>query len=466
MNLETRQLERPDDLIVAFRTHLWNDDIAFLARRLRDASAGTRFVILADETNGVLETSPFEKIAHYSDFASFGLPNYPRRSVLWYNADYPLYVLRAHFPKAEYFAMVEYDVSMNVDFGALMRHAQSNGIDFVAHKIAAAPPSWFWHKTIAPHFLAPMKALIASMIISSRAIDALLTRRRTLLAAKVPEIEADWPYCEGFIPSVIAEFPDFRMDDIGHHAELPFYDWTNPVHMKSPEANAPGTISHPVLGGMHFIDRRLAYDKPEAIFDPDSMLNRQLSFYDPVDFIGPLTRLVKSKRSFELLERFRAVAERNSWPTDGISINLAYAKPATQSSTCEWSRFREPDVDAIGANNGNINGGFGFHTAFELNPWWQVDLEQDFAITKVVVFNRLGLTGRCTRMSVSSSDDGENWLIRGAKLDDVHFGGADGNPYVFFFEVPFVARFIRISMIGEGFLHLDEVEVYGDRIGS
>ena len=49
------------------------------------------------------------------------------------------------------------------------------------------------------------------------------------------------------------------------------------------------------------------------------------------------------------------------------------------------------------------------------------------------------------------------------KLDADLFGGADGKPYVFDFEPPFNARFLRITLIGHNFLHLDEVEVYGGR---
>ena len=37
-------------------------------------------------------------------------------------------------------------------------------------------------------------------------------------------------------------------------------------------------------------------------------------------------------------------------------------------------------------------------------------------------------------------------------------------PYSFTFADPFTARFIRITMIGTGFLHLDEIEVYGDSV--
>ncbi|MGZ5436924.1 MAG: hypothetical protein ACXW3F_12775, partial [Pyrinomonadaceae bacterium] len=56
-------------------------------------------------------------------------------------------------------------------------------------------------------------------------------------------------------------------------------------------------------------------------------------------------------------------------PTTG-SPNLALTRPARQSSTSQWS---QPN-DAKGAVDGNVSGGFGFHTESQQNPWWQVDL--------------------------------------------------------------------------------------------
>jgi hypothetical protein len=142
--------------------------------------------------------------------------------------------------------------------------------------------------------------------------------------------------------------------------------------------------------------------------------------------------------------------------------NLALRKPALVSAVSAWSASQDPAVEAAGGNNGQITGACGFHTPLQREPWWQVDLGRIYAIRAVVVFNRLDFAERCIRMRVSSSPDGANWTIRGAKLDGALFGGADGNPYTFTFSPPFQARLVRITLIGEGMLHLDEIEVYGD----
>ena len=141
--------------------------------------------------------------------------------------------------------------------------------------------------------------------------------------------------------------------------------------------------------------------------------------------------------------------------------NLALHKPALMSSLWEGEVQRDIATAAAGGNDGRITGGCGFHTAYESDPWWQVDLGAPHAVQRVVVYNRMDLPERCTRMGVYASTDGESWTLQAAKLDAALFGGADGNPYVFNFSPPFAARYVRIGMIGEGFLHLDEVEVFG-----
>jgi len=126
-------------------------------------------------------------------------------------------------------------------------------------------------------------------------------------------------------------------------------------------------------------------------------------------------------------------------------------------------RSGTPEADAGGANKGQITGEAGFHTEFEPDPWWQVDLGGEEAVERVVVYNRMEFRERCIKMSVFGSADGVDWTLCGTKLDGDLFGYVDGWLYVFRVSSPFSARFVRLGMIREGFLHLDEVEVYGAR---
>jgi len=140
--------------------------------------------------------------------------------------------------------------------------------------------------------------------------------------------------------------------------------------------------------------------------------------------------------------------------------NIALGKPALMSSIWEGEAERDTAKAASGGNNGRITGEYGFHTAFEQDPWWQVDLGGRHAVRSVVLYNRLTHKECCVKLCVYGSEDGKHWSAQAVKLDDAEFGGADGNPYSFNFTPPFTTRFVRISLIGEGFLHLDEIEVF------
>jgi len=451
-------------LVVAFRTHIWSREVAEMAQRLAAAAQGVDFVILADETLAPLDTAPFEKLAHNDDFSDLGLPNFPPSSRLWYNADYPLYRLRQAFPAASHYAMVEFDVAVNIDLTALMRHAQTGGIDLIAHNIREAPPDWMWGKTAIAHFARPMQSFFPLLIISARGINHLFKRRLEIRRRGEPAAHEDWPFCETFVPSAIAELPDARMEGLDAHAGLAFYRSIFPLHLDEPDALRPGTISHPVLGSAAFAERWLKYQNAEDVFDPNSTLRRQLALCAPEDFVVSLLRRLRARAAPPGEARIAALAGELGWPAELVAPNRALNRPATQSSVSEWSRHKAPEADARGANNGEITGGAGFHTAFEDSPWWQVDLGAEFAVERVVVYNRMDHRARCTRFSVSGSADGDAWTLHGAKLDDALFGGLDGNPYVFRFSPAFTARFIRLTMIGEDFLHLDEIEIYGEPV--
>ena len=123
--------------------------------------------------------------------------------------------------------------------------------------------------------------------------------------------------------------------------------------------------------------------------------------------------------------------------------------------------------DARGACDGVKDGKYGFHTAQEPNPWWQVDLGEVVPITRVVVFNRLdyapGLHNN-DNLRLLTSEDGKQWNLR-LENKGKHFGGVSGGPprVVGFKENEVPARFVRLQIPSAApiFFHLDEVEVYG-----
>ena len=84
-----------------------------------------------------------------------------------------------------------------------------------------------------------------------------------------------------------------------------------------------------------------------------------------------------------------------------------------------------PSHDAAGGCDGVVDGGFGFHTARELQPWWQVDLGAAQDIARVVVYNRCNTAAeRAREISILTSSDGHEWTRRYASrlTGNVHEG--------------------------------------------
>ncbi|MCY2995572.1 MAG: discoidin domain-containing protein [Planctomycetota bacterium] len=117
-------------------------------------------------------------------------------------------------------------------------------------------------------------------------------------------------------------------------------------------------------------------------------------------------------------------------------------------------------ADAIGGVDGVKNGQWGFHTSQDAKPWWQVDLGEISALERVLVYNACHVPDRTARLKVLLSADGQSWREVYAHDGTVFRGTPDNKPLA----VPLrgePARFLRIELPGPTWLHLDEVEVYG-----
>jgi FkbM family methyltransferase len=143
--------------------------------------------------------------------------------------------------------------------------------------------------------------------------------------------------------------------------------------------------------------------------------------------------------------------------------NLALRRPATQSSVSRWSKFQKPEADAAGANNGNIDGQPGFHTAYEPHPWWQVDLQSLCVVSAVRIFNRQVCAYRMRRFRLLASLDGSHWLLLHRKSDDTDFGVKNLEPYTIPLPPDTAARYLRIQLDGEDVMHFCECEVVGEK---
>jgi hypothetical protein len=137
------------------------------------------------------------------------------------------------------------------------------------------------------------------------------------------------------------------------------------------------------------------------------------------------------------------------------TINVALHRPATQSSVSQWSQPNESSR----AVNGQRTGSFAFHTLAENSPWWKVDLEREFPLDAIVIWNREGeFADRARTIQIHVSIDDTEWLLVHTGL--IHFGGVrDERPLIHLLGGKVRARYVRISLEEPTPLHLDEVEV-------
>lgn len=146
---------------------------------------------------------------------------------------------------------------------------------------------------------------------------------------------------------------------------------------------------------------------------------------------------------------------------------LLEAQLHTESRHAENLSTRE---DAAGGCDGVTNGRWGFHTSEQENPWWQVDLGEVLPLAEVRVWNRSDseeAAKRASHFRVLISNDGQDWRQVYQHDGTIFYGYhmPDRSPLVV--KLPNAgARFVRVQLPDRTILHLDEVEVIGQRGGN
>lgn len=151
----------------------------------------------------------------------------------------------------------------------------------------------------------------------------------------------------------------------------------------------------------------------------------------------------------------------NQVPPPVVGQLISQGKPCIQSSLSEWSIGHDIQSDAQNAVNGVINGIAKFHTAQEDHPWWQIDLENEYHITEIVIYNLVSnLRDRCKNIKIEFSQDGHIFNFLMEKTDNKPLGNFLNTP--FSIKTDFTARFVRIILMERNFFHLDQVQIYGN----
>ena len=149
---------------------------------------------------------------------------------------------------------------------------------------------------------------------------------------------------------------------------------------------------------------------------------------------------------------------------------LCIASGYEQQVTADWllqEKYTfDPDrdittqLDAAGACDGVIDGGWAFHTAIENAPWWQVDLGRSCKLDKVRIWNRTdAFPQRANKLSIRLSNDNKIWKSVYTHDGTTFLGQPDNKPLTVSMHGQ-QARYVRIQLPGRSYLHLDEVEIF------
>ena len=141
-------------------------------------------------------------------------------------------------------------------------------------------------------------------------------------------------------------------------------------------------------------------------------------------------------------------------------VNLAKNKPTQQKSKAYGGKSKKA-VD--GNKDGDYKNGSVTHTKFEIQPWWEVDLEQVAEIDNVVLWNRSDCCKH--RLNYFFVIVSEEPIKSGHLYDALKQPGVEYFYHEGFVEESIVipiqkqGRYVRVQLAGFGFLSLAEVEV-------
>lgn len=149
-------------------------------------------------------------------------------------------------------------------------------------------------------------------------------------------------------------------------------------------------------------------------------------------------------------------------------MNVALDGTASQSSTLTWEGVTGYASNAIDGNttpnwdfSSDTNNSISHTTNSEDMAWWQVELDQTYAIEELDIWNRAEYGSRLDDFNISIIDSGTSSTVW-SSLNNTTFSGTlhvDLGSSV-------VGDTVRIQLNGTNYLHLAEVEVWGTSIAT
>lgn len=226
-----------------------------LARVTASAPSGHVYLML-DQTAGSIGpiTSGREIRYKEADLISLGFAPHAEGSILWYNADYPLYYFQHLHPEYDFVVMIEYDAVPQVDLDDMVQACRDGQLDCVAQPIRKALESYWWTNSMLHfyHYDQIQPFLICFAVFSSNAIRHLAACR--ISHGKRDDVidETSWPIGEAFVGTELT-LRHFRVRELSTFGAISRYDWWPPTHECELSDIAGNAFFHPVLVGRRYV---------------------------------------------------------------------------------------------------------------------------------------------------------------------------------------------------------------------
>lgn len=198
-------------------------------------------------------------LIYEQDYLELNLPNYVMYNrcsefgkVLWYNADYPFYVIRDRYPSYKFYWQLEYDIYFNSEnynnfFSYYVECSQE-----LLYNYGRSNSSWAWdgHVDWLYDTNSRMMSFFPLSRLSGDAIDYLY-KRRLQTGIEFSKFSSDYnsdkryPYCELFVPTelTLGGFTCLRLD--GHRMAWDPADIAD-FYRECKYMNYDGLLYHPV----------------------------------------------------------------------------------------------------------------------------------------------------------------------------------------------------------------------------
>jgi len=451
-----------EKIIVAFRTHFWDETTELLAKKLCGMSAGYDFVVICDETNNEIDCSPFEKISHTQSSDKLALPHWPKNyNNLHYNGDYVLYHLYEEKPNYDYYVLSENDTLVNFDLEKIMSNLFENEIDLFARvdEINSQDHAPF-HANSRKWYTDFGRAFFPFMAVSNELLNDLYNARKNL-SLKVTK-EEEWPYCESFVASHTLSNKKYKILNVDDVLFTERYTFMHHKYIGDETLYTKDSISHPIVGN-EFYKKNLIVSGAQEVLNEESDLFRGVNALHREknnEFYNFFEEEIKKLKSKELLSRFYTFAFEKGWVHSLTAENCAFLCTTNQSSTNENSTFADPKEDSSLVVDGIITTATKSHTAFEWQPWIEVDLGVEREIKNILIFVRPNNFHIFNNFFVSFRKENEEYQIVFRKNDGIVPKSNDLKPIILHFSGGNFARYVKITLDSKECLTLNQVEIY------